>query len=105
MATMKTIKQTVKAGKRLVGHNPNGPDYEWHGPCEVDIEVADDVIPELLDEKPAPPEPTEEEITARAAKAKLAQQAPEILAEVIARLQAGDAKLTGLKQATKEILA
>ena len=51
---MKMIKQTVAAGKRLVFGG-----FEFHGPCEVDKEVADDVTPELLDEIPAPPEPPE----------------------------------------------
>ena len=76
---MKTIKQIVPKGKRLVFGG-----FEFHGPCEVSKEVADDITPELLDEivEPEPPK---------------VEQTSEMLTKVIACLQSGDAKLTGLK--------
>ena len=100
---MKTIKQTVAKGKRLVVSDHKGiAKQEYHGNTTVDREVPDDWTWELLDEKPGP---TVAEIEAMEARRDLAASGASmacVVEEVVMLLKAGDTKLAGLSKSAND---
>ena len=102
---MKTIKQTVARGKRLVVSDDKGiAQWEFHGPREVDREVPDNWTWELLDEKPGP---TAEEIAKREAQQFISgtnEAMTELVESLVISLKKSG-QLTDLPKETEDFLA
>lgn len=102
---MKTIKQTIARGKRLVVSDDKGiAQWEFHGPREVEREVPDGWTWEQLDEKPGP---TPEEIEKQKARAYISKTNPgltELVEELVISLKKSG-QLTDLPKETEDFLA